>query len=181
MMKRIVHTTLIFVCMATNAFAADAGTVLFATGDVTAERESAVTLAKGDAVLDNDTGGHVGAGWEALAVIAIVAIDEGERAVVDGSDEGRVDRDTAVLHIIKAAEQTDNCRFAGTGWPDQGDRLPGAGRQRNILQYWFIAGIAKRYLLKSDCPGNIDQRLGCLCVSHGRVDIQHLKDAFRTS
>lgn len=37
-----------------NAFAADAGTVLFATGDVTAERESAVTLTKGDKVLDND-------------------------------------------------------------------------------------------------------------------------------
>jgi len=38
-----------------NALAVDAGTVIFATGDVTAERDPVVSLGKGDAVLDNDT------------------------------------------------------------------------------------------------------------------------------
>ena len=38
-----------------TAFAADAGSVVFATGSVTAERQPPATLAKGDAVLDNDT------------------------------------------------------------------------------------------------------------------------------
>ena len=38
-----------------NALADEAGTVLFATGTVTAEREPPVPLAKGDAVLDRDT------------------------------------------------------------------------------------------------------------------------------
>lgn len=37
------------------AAAADAGTVLFASGSVTAEREPAIALNKGDLVLDNDT------------------------------------------------------------------------------------------------------------------------------
>ncbi len=37
------------------AISADAGTVLFAKGTVTAERAPAVSLAKGDAVLDDDT------------------------------------------------------------------------------------------------------------------------------
>ena len=38
-----------------DALAADAGTVLFARGEVTAEREPPVPLAKGDSVLDDDT------------------------------------------------------------------------------------------------------------------------------
>lgn len=37
------------------AFAADAGSVVFATGSVTAERQPPAALTKGDAVLDNDT------------------------------------------------------------------------------------------------------------------------------
>jgi hypothetical protein len=37
------------------ALATDAGTVLFATGSVAADREPVVNLAKGDAILDNDT------------------------------------------------------------------------------------------------------------------------------
>lgn len=40
---------------ANSLLAAEAGSVLFARGDVTAERQPAVALAKGDAVLDNDT------------------------------------------------------------------------------------------------------------------------------
>jgi len=49
--------TLILVCafIPGLAAAADAGSVLFAKGEVTAERAPAVALAKGDAVLDDDT------------------------------------------------------------------------------------------------------------------------------
>jgi len=58
MMQRIVISIfliLLSLVTARSAIAADAGTVLFATGSVTAEREPAITLGKGDAVLDNDT------------------------------------------------------------------------------------------------------------------------------
>jgi len=49
--------TMILVCAFIPGLtaAADAGSVLFAKGDVTAERTPAVALAKGDAILDDDT------------------------------------------------------------------------------------------------------------------------------
>ena len=47
--------TMILACHAGDALAAEAGSVLFARGDVPADSEPPVSLAKGDAVLDDDT------------------------------------------------------------------------------------------------------------------------------
>jgi hypothetical protein len=56
MNKGSILISLTFLSLATNFAAADdAGTVVFATGSVTAERQPPVSLAKGDAVHDNDT------------------------------------------------------------------------------------------------------------------------------
>jgi len=62
MTHRMIHSIFVIVLSSAlsiatvqTSIAADAGTVLFATGSVTAERESSITLGKGDAVLDNDT------------------------------------------------------------------------------------------------------------------------------
>ena len=55
-MKTRISLTLAITLLAPGmALAADAGAVLFATGSVMADREPPVALAKGDAVLDNDT------------------------------------------------------------------------------------------------------------------------------
>lgn len=53
-MKPFLTCSLLVLCCPAVAAAADAGSVLFATGDVMAERQPAVALGKGDAILDND-------------------------------------------------------------------------------------------------------------------------------
>ena len=107
MMKRIVHSTLIFVCIATNAFAADAGTVLFATGDVTAERGPAVTLAKGDAVLDNDT---VATGESSRAQLRLL---DGAKVAIRPNSRLRIDE-----YIFQGATDSDTGQVVATS----GDR-----------------------------------------------------------
>jgi len=57
-----------------NSIAAEAGSVLFARGEVTAERQPPVPLVKGDAVMDNDT----------------VATGDGARAQIRLSDGARI-------------------------------------------------------------------------------------------
>ena len=55
MMQRSAYLTLIFASLlAGPAHAQDAGSVTFATGDVSAERRPVVALAKGDVVLSSD-------------------------------------------------------------------------------------------------------------------------------
>ncbi len=53
--RNLLHVALLLAAIANVANAQDAGTVSFATGEVTAERQPPVPLAKGDAVLGDDT------------------------------------------------------------------------------------------------------------------------------
>ncbi len=54
MMRATVSSLLLMALVSGNAAAQDAGTVTFATGSVTAERDPAVALARGDSVMTND-------------------------------------------------------------------------------------------------------------------------------
>ena len=55
------------------------------------------------------------------------------------------------LGVVKARDQTEHRRFAGTGWPDNADDLTGLDLERNIPQHLCLIVVAKGDVLECDC------------------------------
>ena len=110
-----------------DALAADAGTVLFARGEVTAEREPPVPLAKGDSVLDDDTVATGDASRAQLLLLdgAKIAIRPNSRLRIDEyvfqgapateTGQGRIRRSPPVPQMSTRARRAR--RNGGAGWP----------------------------------------------------------------
>lgn len=116
-MKIRIPLTLVIALFAPGmALAADAGSVLFATGSVTADREPSVALAKGDAVLDNDTISTAAASRAQLLMIdgakiairpnSVLRIDE--YAYASGQNQAVVStsQEKGVMSLVKGGFRT---------------------------------------------------------------------------
>ena len=112
--------------LADIAIAADAGSVIFARGTVTAEREPPVALAKGDAVLDNDTIVTGAASRAQLLMLdgAKIAIRPDSRLVIEEfvytdpaatSATITTSSDKSVMNLVKEDAPTGMILSAGAG------------------------------------------------------------------
>ena len=119
MMRATGSSLLLLALLAGTAAAQDAGTVTFATGTVTAERESAVALTRGDTVLAGDTVVTGDASRAQLAMIddARIAIRPNSRIhvaeyayVPPGNAAGPAvvtsDGNSSVLNLVKGGFRT---------------------------------------------------------------------------
>ena len=123
MNMRNVLTAILLLAAAQSVIAADAGTVSFATGSVTAERQPAAPLAKGDTVLVEDFVITGDASRAQLMMIdgARVAIRPNSRLQVEeyvyadeqaapGSAAVTSDDNSSVINLIKGGFRTIMCR-----------------------------------------------------------------------
>ncbi len=94
--------TLLSLLISGIATAADAGSVLFATGSVTAERAPAVNLAKGDAVLDNDM---IATGDASRAQLLMI---DGAKIAIRPNSVVRIDEYAYTESTATVVTQSDN-------------------------------------------------------------------------
>lgn len=94
--------TILLISFATELVAADAGSVLFSKGSVTAERDTAVNLVKGDAVLATDT---VTTGDASRAQLLMI---DGAKIAIRPNSEVRIDEYSYAAAAPTVVEQADD-------------------------------------------------------------------------
>jgi hypothetical protein len=99
---RLIALALLMTSFATELMAADAGSVLFSKGNVTAQRDAAVSLAKGDAVLATDT---VATGDASRAQLLMI---DGAKIAIRPNSEIRIDEYSYAAAAPTVVEQSDD-------------------------------------------------------------------------
>jgi len=100
--NRTIALAMLMTSFATEVIAADAGSVLFSKGSVTAQRDAAVNLAKGDAVLATDT---VATGDASRAQLMMI---DGAKIAIRPNSEIRIDEYSYAAAAATVVEQSDD-------------------------------------------------------------------------
>ena len=71
------------------------------------------------------------------------------------ADVDAVDRDAALLHVVKPRQQADKRRLAGAAPPDDPHHLARMHVERHVAEHRLVAVVAERHVLKTDRAADV--------------------------
>ncbi len=83
----------------------------------------------------------------------------------DPGDVLAIDRDAALVHVVKSLQQHKQRGFPTAGRANQPDPLAGVQAEAELVEYLQASGIAERHLVEDDRRPRLDQRFGFRMVA----------------